>query len=218
MNVYNKRGNRGKHPQHRAVGKHHNCCFWHFPDNRHDCGNQITVKSPKVDGWIALTHTHTHAQSGAAVHLGLRRWDQTVVLRGLQFLVHYFISPCESWLHFCTSHLTPSAIHWRMTSFTSYFSELFLKVGHVFSSFWTQTLWYSAKRKSWVLVVFTSQWEKPLKPPLVVKFLCPLTPVATNHPTRISRTKHTGLHVCVCVSFYMRLIAGLCVCVPLYEH
>lgn len=54
-------------------------------------------------------------------------------------------------------------------------------------------LWYLPKRKLWVSVVFRSQWEKPLKPPLVVKFLCPLTPDATNQSTSHPEDEHIGL-------------------------
>lgn len=76
-------------------------------------------------------------------------------------------------------------------------------------------LWYLPKRKLGVSVVLRSQWEKPLKPPLVVKFLCPLTPNATNKSTSHPEDKHIGLiYVFICMCF----IVCMCVCVIIRAH
>ncbi len=74
-------------------------------------------------------------------------------------------------------------------------------------------LWYLPKRKLGVSVVFRSQWEKPPKPPLVVEFLCPLTPNATNWSTSHPEDKHIGLYT-VCI--WMCLI--VCVIIRAHAH
>ena len=74
-------------------------------------------------------------------------------------------------------------------------------------------LWYLSERMLVVSVVFKSQWEKPLKPALVVKFLC--SPYPWHHkPTQLTSWARLACPQFVCMWTCMEV--G--VIVPVYAH